>query len=140
MLDHLGLMAAIRWFAKSRLEPLGVRVRFKETNQSCRLYPEVEIALFRVIQEAVTNINRHAGARNVEICCELNADQALIKISDDGIGFDTSQITLSPESGQGLGLLGMRERLELVGGDFVLNSTPGIGTQIDIRVPLRHNK
>jgi signal transduction histidine kinase/HAMP domain-containing protein len=139
MLDHLGLMSAIRWFAKSRLEPQGVRVSIKEENHSCRLYPEAEIALFRVIQEAITNITRHAGARNVQICCDLSSDQAVINISDDGIGFDPALVALSPETGHGLGLLGMSERLELVGGDFGINSVPGEGTRIDISVPLRGN-
>jgi signal transduction histidine kinase len=139
MLDHLGLMPAIRWFAESRLEPQGVRVNIDEKNNSCRLIPEAEIALFRVIQEAITNISRHAGARNVQICCDLTSDQAQIKISDDGIGFDPSCVTLAPETGHGLGLMGMSERLELVGGDFEINSTPGEGTRIDICVPLRGN-
>jgi signal transduction histidine kinase len=139
MLDHLGLMPAIRWFAKSRLEPHGVRVSIKEDNNSCRLIPEAEIALFRVIQEAITNINRHAGARNVEISCDSTSDWAQIGISDDGIGFDPADVTLSPETGHGLGLLGMRERLELVGGDFEISSIPGEGTSIDIRVPHHRN-
>jgi len=139
MLDHLGLMPAIRWFAKARLEPLGIRVNFREDNNTCRLYPETEIALFRVIQEAITNIARHAGARNVQICCQLSSNQAKVKITDDGVGFDHTQVTISPETGHGLGILGMSERLELVGGDFEINSTPGEGTRIDIRVPL-HEK
>jgi signal transduction histidine kinase len=139
MLDHLGLMPAIRWFAKSRLEPQGVRVSIKEDNRSWRLIPEAEIALFRVVQEAVTNIARHAGARNVQICCDLDSGQAQIRISDDGIGFDPTHMSLSPEIGHGLGLLGMSERLELVGADFEISSTPGEGTCIDIRIPLHGN-
>jgi len=139
MLDHLGLMPAIRWFTESRLEPHGVRVNISEYNNSCRLLPEAEIAIFRVVQEAVTNISRHAGARNVKICCDLKAEMAKIEISDDGIGFDPSLVSLSPDTGQGFGLLGMSERLELVGGSFVINSSPGEGTCIDIRVPLHGN-
>jgi signal transduction histidine kinase len=139
MLDHLGLMPAIRWFAKSRLEPQGVRVNIEESDHSCRLVPEVEIALFRVVQEAITNITRHAGARNVRICCDVTSDQAQIKIKDDGIGFDPARLTLSPDTGQGLGLLGMSERLELVGGNFEVRSILGEGTSIDISVPLHGN-
>jgi len=140
MLDHLGLMPAIRWFAKSRLEPQGVRVDIQEDNHSCRLLSEVEIALFRVVQEAITNVSRHAGARNVSISCNLAPEKVLINIQDDGIGFDPNQVTLSPESGHGLGLLGMRERLELVGGYLEISSIPGQGTQINIRVPLNGNE
>jgi len=116
-----------------------VRVNISEYNNSCRLLPEAEIAIFRVVQEAVTNISRHAGARNVKICCDLKAEMAKIEISDDGIGFDPSLVSLSPDTGQGFGLLGMSERLELVGGSFVINSSPGEGTCIDISVPLHGN-
>ncbi len=139
MLDHLGLIPAIRWFAKSRLESQGVRVSFKENVHSCRLIPEVEIALFRVVQEAITNITRHAGARNVKISCDLTSEQIQIVISDDGIGFNPTQVILSPETGHGLGLLGMGERLELVGGEFEIDSIPGQGTQINIHMPLSGN-
>jgi signal transduction histidine kinase len=139
MLDHLGLMPAIRWFAKSRLEPHGIRVNIEEHNHTCRLLPETEIALFRAMQEAITNIARHAGARNVRICCDLAAEQAHIEIFDDGIGFDPASVTLAPETGHGLGLLGMSERLELVGGNFKVKSSPGEGTHIEIRVPLQGN-
>lgn len=136
MLDHLGLMPAIRWFAKSRLEPQGIRVNIDAENHSCRLMSEVEIALFRVVQEAITNVVRHSGARNVDICCELEDDQVRIDIQDDGIGFDPTQITLSPETGHGLGLLGMSERLELVGGLFEISSAPGQGTSVGIFAPM----
>ncbi len=140
MLDHLGLMPAIRWFAKSRLEPRGMRVNIDEEKHACRLLSEVEIALFRVVQEAITNIARHSGARNVQIRCGLAADQVQIEIADDGIGFDPTLVTLSPENGQGFGLLGMSERLELVGGLFEISSALGQGTQIDICVPFNSNE
>jgi signal transduction histidine kinase/PAS domain-containing protein len=140
MLDHLGLMPAIRWFAKSRLEPQGVRVEIQEDNHSCRLLSEVEIALFRVVQEAITNVARHSGARIVQISCNLTSDRVRIDIRDDGIGFDPNQIALSPETGHGLGLLGMSERLELVEGELQISSVPGQGTSIHIRVPLNGNQ
>lgn len=140
MLDHLGLMPAIRWFAKSRLEPQGIRVNIDEENHACRLLPEIEIALFRVVQEAITNIVRHAGARNVQISCGLASNQVQIEIRDDGIGFDPSLVTLSSDTGRGLGLLGMSERLELVGGLFEITSAPGQGTNIHICVPLNGNE
>ncbi len=136
MLDHLVLIPAIRSFAQSRLEPHGVIVDITEPSQTCRMLSEVETALYRVAQEAITNITKHAGARHVQISCEMSNGLASIDICDDGIGFSPSMVTLSPETGHGLGLLGMNERLELVGGKFEINSTPGQGTHLKIRVPL----
>jgi signal transduction histidine kinase/PAS domain-containing protein len=139
VLDHLGLMPAIRWFAKSRLEPKGIRVNIQEEDHSCRLIPEAEIALFRVVQEAIINIARHSGARNVRISCGLTSERANIDIRDDGIGFDPSSLRPPLEKGHGFGLIGMSERLELVGGDFEITSIPGEGTCIGIHVPLGGN-
>jgi signal transduction histidine kinase/HAMP domain-containing protein len=140
MLDHLGLMPAIRSFAKSRLEPQGVQVDIREPDKTCRLLSEVETALFRVVQEAITNITKHAGARHVKISCKMTEGLACIDICDDGIGFSPNEVTLSPETGHGLGLLGMNERLEIVGGKLEVVSTLGQGTQVKIRIPLNGNE
>ena len=136
MLDHLGLVPAIRSLAKSRLEAAGVRVTMQENGKIRRLSPEMEIALYRVAQEAVTNIARHAAARNVIITCSMNEKTIEMCVEDDGIGFDISGLGLLPDSPRGLGLLGMRERLELVGGQMEILTRPGSGTQLFIRVPL----
>ncbi len=143
MLDHLGLLPALRWYAKSRLEPAGVRVIIKETcsrkgthPSACRLPPEVETALFRVVQEAITNVVRHAMARTVRLTLNMRLDRADIRVEDDGLGFDAIELSLTPDSGRGLGLIGMQERVELIGGTFDLDSTPGEGTRIHIQVPL----
>lgn len=143
MLDHLGLLPALRWFAKSRLEPAGVRVIIKETcsrkrndQSTCRLPSEIETALFRVVQEAITNIGRHAMARKVHLALNMRWDRADIRIEDDGLGFDVVELSLTPDSGRGLGLIGMQERIELIGGTFDIDSAPGEGTRIHIQVPL----
>ncbi|MGC8781114.1 MAG: GAF domain-containing protein, partial [Anaerolineae bacterium] len=128
MLDHLGLAPALRWFAQSRLEPANVRLIIEDANAPRRLPAEVETALFRVFQEAITNIARHALARNVRIAFAQHNNMVEIAIEDDGIGFDMVSVTLSPDSGRGLGLLGMQERVELLGGRFHLDSAPGFGT------------
>ena len=142
LLDHLGLMPALRWLAKSRLEPAGVRVFIKETCprgrnvvDACRLPPETETALFRVVQEAVTNIVRHAMARTVRLTFNMHPDRVVIRIEDDGAGFDALELSLTPDSGRGLGLIGMQERIELVGGSFDLDTAPGQGTRIQIEAP-----
>lgn len=140
VLDHLGLLPAIRWLTKSRLEAKGVRIHFEERGQTHRLAPEVETAIFRVMQEAVANISRHSAARNVSITCEMNDDQVCVCVEDDGIGFDPVELGITPDHPRGLGLLGMQERLELLGGDLEIRSAPGSGTYLHIRVPLSNGK
>jgi signal transduction histidine kinase len=158
ILDQLGLIPALRWLAETRLEPKGIRVNVT-TNSNSNLYskemdtqrlsPEIETALYRVVQEAINNIARHAAARNVEIGLELHDDTAMVNITDDGIGFDLTELStgsiididnkdsLLSENTRGLGLLGMQERIELLGGELEIISVPGNGTQIHIHVPVR---
>lgn len=136
VLDHLGLVAATHWFAQSRLEPAGVRVIIEEEDMPRRLPAEVETALFRVVQEAIANIARHSLARNVRIAFTLKQGVAALTVEDDGIGFDMLELTLSPDTGRGLGLLGMRERVQLLGGELTIDTAPGHGTRIDIFVPV----
>ena len=135
MLDHLGLVPALRWFAQSRLEPAGVRLNIKETSASRRLPAEVETALFRVVQEVITNIARHAAARHVDIWFQFDNHRTTVSIEDDGIGFDMVEVTLSPDTQRGLGLMGMYERVELLGGKMEIDTAPGYGTQIQIQMP-----
>lgn len=154
MLDQLGLIPAVRWMAETRLEPKGIRVNvvtspeLDEINHEVhqRLSPEVETTLYRVLQEAINNIARHSAARNVEIRLSLleeEDDIALVSITDDGIGFDLTELSMETlkdlqvsDSTRGLGLLGMQERVELLGGNLEIHSAPGHGTQIYIHVPL----
>ncbi|MCX6030914.1 MAG: GAF domain-containing protein [Chloroflexi bacterium] len=136
MLDHLGLAPALRWFAQSRLEPSNVRLVIEADNLPRRLPAEIETTLFRVVQEAVTNIVRHALARNVRIAFRLEQGVAAITVEDDGLGFDVVEVSLSPDSDRGLGLLGMRERVQLLGGEMTIDSAPGQGTRLDIFVPV----
>lgn len=144
MLDHLGLVPALRWFAQTRLEAVGVRLIVKEECQRsrsdgepCRLPPETETAVFRVVQEAINNIARHALARNVHLTFSLGDDQMTMMIEDDGIGFDLMEVSVASESGRGLGLIGMQERIQLVGGQLEIDTAPGYGTRIRIQVPIQ---
>ncbi len=143
MLDHLGLVPALRWFAQTRLEAGGVRVIIKEEcrrthtdGEPCRLPSETETAVFRVVQEAINNIARHALARNVHLTFVLTDDAMTMTIEDDGIGFDLMEVSIASESGRGLGLIGMQERIQLVGGQLEIDTAPGYGTRIRIQVPL----
>jgi len=158
MLDQLGLIPALRWLAETRLEPRGIRVNvstnanpdlLSSESEHQRLSPEIETALYRVVQEAINNIARHAAARNVEIELLLNDDLAAVNITDDGIGFDLTELSMETiedfdsedfqfsENTRGLGLLGMQERIELLGGDLKIETAPGSGTQIYICVPIQ---
>jgi len=158
MLDQLGLIPALRWLAQTRLEPKGVRVLVEAHSNAGplngksdlqRLSPEIETALFRVLQEAINNIGRHAAARNVAIKLELVENMALVSIEDDGIGFDLSSLSMTAVKEQeskamplsatvrGLGIIGMQERIELLGGELEINTAPGSGTCIHIQVPLQ---
>ena len=95
----------------------------------------METALFRIIQEAITNIIRHSKAESASISIEFEENSVAVHIEDDGIGFDLEEAMSKTREGRGLGLLGMRERVELWGGILTIHSSPGQGTQIDIRIP-----
>ena len=136
MLDHLGLVPALRVYAESRLAEQGVRVIVDETSAPRRLETEMETAVFRVLQEAINNITRHAAARNVWIQLSYNHQSLTVTVEDDGIGFEPNTVQVSPENPRGLGLMGMRERLELLGGELEITSLPGQGTELLITVPL----
>jgi PAS domain S-box-containing protein len=136
VLDHLGLVPAIRWFAETRLEPKGVRLSLEDFPTQLRLPPEVETTLFRVVQEAILNIARHAAARNVLIRFSTSGRDVWVEVEDDGVGFDPSLLTPDLDSMRGIGLLGMQERLEILGGDLEIHSAPGSGTRLLIHVPV----
>jgi signal transduction histidine kinase len=136
VLDDLGLLPAIRWYAERYLKPAGISVRCECADVDERFRPEFEIAVFRVVQEAITNIVKHAGAETVLIECEPSGGDLVIDIEDDGAGFDPGEVATSPDTQRGLGLLGMRERVELLGGSVKVDSAPGRGTHVSVRVPL----
>lgn len=136
VLDDLGLLSAIRWYADRHLAPLGIAVRCEFSGLDRRLPPQVETALFRAVQEAVTNIAKHAQAETVLIQCALREGTLTIEVEDDGKGFDPSSLAGPVRAGRGLGLLGIRERVELLGGTVQIESSPGRGARIALRVPV----
>lgn len=137
LLDDLGLMPALRWYAETRLENEGVRIVWNTNSAERRLPPEVETALFRIGQEAITNIAKYASASEVHIGLTFDSQHAVLEIADNGAGFNIEELLAHPpENGRGLGLLGMRERAELLGGRFEVASTVGSGTRIRVEVPI----
>lgn len=136
VLDDLGLFSAIRWCAERHLESQGIAVRCEFGELDRPLPPQVETPLFRVVQEAITNIARHAGAETVLIQSAVRGETLTIEIEDDGRGFDASTLSGPGATEKGLGLLGIRERVELLGGTVQIESAPGQGTRIALAVPL----
>jgi signal transduction histidine kinase len=136
VLDDLGLTSAIRWCAERHLTPLGITVRCEWSGLEDRLPAEVETALFRVVQEAITNIARHAGAETVLIEGARNEQTVSVEIEDDGHGFVPDARTENRPDGSGLGLAGMRERVTLLGGTLDIESAPGEGTRVSVSVPV----
>lgn len=133
MLDDLGLVAALRWYVKARVEPSGLLVtaRFEETPGLPRPQPAVEIALYRVAQEALANAVKHAQASHVELGLALKPGYAALTVFDDGRGFDIEE-----RRGRGLGLLSMRERVAQLGGQFNIVSELRLGTRVYAVIPL----
>jgi PAS domain S-box-containing protein len=135
-LDELGLMAAISSMVDSHLKPVGLKVSMKVSGKVRRLSPSLEIELFRVIQEAFNNIVKHAHADNVYVNIHFKKSSIKICIQDDGVGFDFQKMISSIVGPRGLGLLGMKERVELMNGSLVVNSSSGRGTEINMEFPL----
>lgn len=133
ILDDLGLVPALESFAEEALS--SCQVDFQIPGVQGRLPPPVEITLYRALREALSNVSRHAGAHHVKILIQQTKDRVEAQVEDDGIGFDIEHVLhAAPEAA--VGLLGMQERLALLGGTCQLDSQPGQGTRIVLRVPL----
>jgi signal transduction histidine kinase len=134
LLDDLGLVAAIEWYGEQRLKPHGVSFRLLEHTLTERLPPPVEIVLFRIVQEGLTNIVRHARANSVSVRLLQQQEDVTLEICDDGVGFDPQSLEAPESDGRGLGLRGMRERAMILGGSLEIDSHVGRGTTVRIRV------
>jgi two-component system sensor histidine kinase UhpB len=136
VLDTLGLVAAARQHAKNTLQPLNISVTVEVKGTEMRFLPDVEAALFRVIQGSVGNIIKHSKAKNASILLVYRPDEFSLNISDDGQGFDVSRLTDVEESGRGRGLFSMRERIGFLGGTSGVESKIGAGTKIWAKIPI----
>ena len=135
MLDDLGLMPALDWLFKRHFKQAGLRVRFRHTPLAERLPAQLETAVFRIVQEALTNVLRHAGVREVTVRLWRDGRNRTlgVQVHDTGAGFDVPQVLGARTSS---GLAGMRERATLLGGQFTLESRPGAGTRLTVELPL----
>jgi signal transduction histidine kinase len=136
-LDDLGLHSALWNYAEEWSERCGIEVDFQSRGlDQRRLDPEVETTVYRVVQEALTNVAKHAEAEHVALILEHRSDHLLAIVEDDGRGFDAEMVLGSPAFGSRMGLVGMKERAALVGGAIQVESSPDNGTAVLIRIPL----
>jgi signal transduction histidine kinase len=136
LLDELGMPAAIHRYAKDTLQAKGINVTAEFTGTDRRFPPEVEVTLFRVAQGLIGNILEHSQAQNASIKLECNASECVLRIEDDGVGFDVSKLTRVDPSGRGAGVFTMKERVGLAGGHCRIESRPGRGTRVVAKIPV----
>jgi signal transduction histidine kinase len=136
LLDDLGLVAALRWYLDRQAQRAGFAAEFVADPPGIRAPAPLETTCFRVAQEALTNIVRHARAKHVRIGLRQQGNELHLTIRDDGIGFDVPGARQRAARGGSLGLLGMQERVLLIRGRIEIHSASGHGTEIQVRLPL----
>ena len=133
MLDDMGLLPALQWLFNNYTTQNGAVLSFEQAGVDRRFSPKVEITTYRIIQEALTNVTRHAGNRQVDIFIYADEHILNLKIRDYGVGFDP---VVSLSRGLSSGLSGMRERARMLGGEMTIESAPGKGTQLSVKLPV----
>jgi PAS domain S-box-containing protein len=138
LLDEVGLVSALRWYLEGLSERSGIEIQLQiEPSDLSRLRPELETAIFRIIQEALTNMFRHSGARNGSVSLKESEGRIIVTVRDDGKGIEEQVIQLRPES-VGVGIGGMRQRVSELGGSLRLaNANPG--TIVEVVIPSRRH-
>ena len=139
MLDDLGLAAAIDWYLKGFSRRHGVKIELLQDRMEERLTADTEAAIYRIVQEALTNVAKHAQATTCRVYLQRLTNTLLVTIEDDGIGFEPDA-PRAPGAPRGIGLLGIRERVTQLRGELRLESAPGKGTRLTVEVPatVRH--
>lgn len=136
MLDDLGLIPTLRWYTESYAKRFGIPINFKITALDKRLNLETETAIYRIVQEALTNIVKYAQAKEVNISLEKKGSRLIARVEDDGKGFKIKTSVLGEKHSQGSGILGMKERVYNLGGTFHIESKQGRGTKLLVEIPL----
>jgi signal transduction histidine kinase len=137
ILDDLGLEPALRWYTERQAALVGLQAGFHADRLDQRLDPVIETECFRVSQEALTNVVRHARAKTVTVELRKEEGQLHLRVRDDGIGFEVAATREKAVRGASLGLLSMEERAALAGGGLEFKSTPGQGTEVHAWFPLK---
>jgi two-component system sensor histidine kinase UhpB len=135
-LDDLGLVPAMQWYIQEFDKRYPIQIEFTVDGDRVRLPSEYETVLFRIMQEALTNVAKHANASRATIKLTIQPAQICLSIRDDGRGFDVDQVLRGGSSHTGWGLMGIQERTSLIGGEYEIESRPGHGTHIRVQVPL----
>ena len=136
MLDDLGLVPALRSYVGRYTRRTGIEVAFEAIGMEEQLSPEMETALYRIVQEALTNVARHAQAQSIRLRLERKACAVAVVVQDDGRGFDVEETRESNPSDSGVGLIGIEERVHALGGKLGIFSRPGQGTVLSVEMPL----
>lgn len=136
MLDHLGLEAALRWLLHSQSQRAGYEVSYQATPLAPPPSPAAALICYRVAQEALTNVARHARASHVRVDLSASGGWLRLIVADDGAGFDPVAMRARARTGGSMGLLSLEERAALGGGALRLDSAPGRGTTLTLRLPL----
>jgi PAS domain S-box-containing protein len=135
MLDDLGLKETLTWFFEQFTKQTGIEVGFRHTGLTKNFDRDVNIAAYRIIQEAMTNVSRYAKVDSVNVNIRVHEGMLIIDIKDKGVGFDPAQVEHTST-----GITGMRERAVLLGGDFNIQSSPGAGVTITARIPAKETE
>ncbi len=135
LLDDMGLLATLDWYLGAFSRRTGIRTELLREGIDERMSPNVETHAYRIVQEALTNVARHARATKCSVKVRRLSGTVRVEVADDGIGFDTQAGKV--KAGGGLGLLGIAERVETLGGTFELESSPGEGTRLVVELPVR---
>ena len=136
VLDDLGLGAAVQWYVEHSSARGGINAKCRVAPDLAQAPPTTEIACFRILQEALTNVHRHAGATTAEVWLHDDGHQLELVVRDNGRGFHVDRVIAGAERGSNMGLLGIRERAALLGGVAMITSTPGAGSEVRVRFPL----
>ena len=138
-LDDLGLSAALRWYSSRIQEHSSLHIRVDIHGEECDLDDAMKITIFRIIQESLNNIIKHAQATHVNIHLHYEPKQVRISVFDNGVGFDREQVRQKGTNRPSLGLAGMEERAALLGGSVTVQSRPGYGTEVEAVIPYHHS-
>jgi two-component system NarL family sensor kinase len=136
MLDDLGLLPTLQWLVRTFQKRTGIEVELVAEGIEERMDPDVETLVFRLVQEALTNVAKHAAAPTARVHLHRTAAQLSLKVADSGAGFDVDEFLLSTDEERGFGLRGIRDRVHLFAGRFTVTSHPGAGTTLEVEVPL----
>jgi signal transduction histidine kinase len=135
LLDDLGLIDTLRWYIKDFSKRTNIKVTLKSENYRSRLHQDLEMVLYRIAQEALANVAKHAQATKVSILLEKKNNLVLLTVKDDGIGIDLKKVQRERKMKKGFGLFSMEERVKLLNGSFKLTSKLKKGTSLEVSLP-----